>query len=316
MRTLLFTLSFLLIGIVASACGDAGGGGSGGNFAPPANPGPTNPVSFLTTTHPVATVGQPYTTSVQSAGGTGPFQWAIILGQLPPGISMNPTNTSTVDFIGSPTQAGTWFFRLRLRDALGWELVADYHITVNGAGYGGFPASGLVVFIVDRSMEMAYTDGAATTRLQRVQARFAQLAGSLTAGVDFQVLFVGGGVSSLFAGGVPGDSTNVNFAISQVSAQTAAGECAMYSGLQEAIQSYGSPVRVVYLGGARGGVDNGAPGQTADPDDIVTAVPGWLAASAPNCEIECWQFSINNEVSFLFQDLAFMTNAGFFYHPS
>lgn len=316
MRTLMLTLSFLLLGIVASACGDAGGGGSAGNFAPPANPGPTNPINFLNSTLPSATVGQAYTTSIQSVGGTGPFQWAIIQGQLPPGIVMNPTNTSTVDFTGMPTQPGTWFFRLRLRDALGWELVADFHITASGATYWGFPATGLVVFVIDRSMEMAYTDGAPTTRLQRAQAQFITLAANLTAGMDFQVVTIGGGVNSVFAGGVPGDTTNANYAISQVNALTPSGECTMYSGLYQAIQSYGAPVRVVFLGGARGGVDNGAPGQTADPSDVLNAAPGWLAASSPNCQIECWQFSINNEVSFLFQDLAFLSNAGFFYHPS
>jgi hypothetical protein len=64
---------------------------------------------------PTGTVGQPYSKQFNGAGGCGPalpYQYTLINGKLPPGLSMSSGGLIN----GTPTQAGRWSFWVNLGD--------------------------------------------------------------------------------------------------------------------------------------------------------------------------------------------------------
>lgn len=83
----------------------AGGGGNSG-------------ASFVTTTMPDGRVGEPYTMTLQSQGGTGPFIWGAQ--DLPAGVTLNGT-TGVIS--GVPLVAGTFYVTLTNNDTGGNNTV-------------------------------------------------------------------------------------------------------------------------------------------------------------------------------------------------
>ena len=88
---------------------------------------------------PTGTVGQPYSKTFQGAGGCGPalpYQYSIISGKLPPGLSLSSSGTIG----GTPTAAGSFSFWVDLSDqnppSESWCVPADaqreFTITVEG----------------------------------------------------------------------------------------------------------------------------------------------------------------------------------------
>src|SRR5262245_27561122 len=74
-----------------------------------------NVVAGLVVTTPSAppgTVGTPYSLRL-SAEGSGSRAWSLASGQLPPGLTLDP---STGTIAGTPTTAGVYQFRVRVRD--------------------------------------------------------------------------------------------------------------------------------------------------------------------------------------------------------
>jgi len=62
---------------------------------------------------PAGTVNAVYPAlNLTAAGGTSPYVWSLIAGQLPPGISLNSNQ-----LIGTPTAAGTFYFTLQVEDS-------------------------------------------------------------------------------------------------------------------------------------------------------------------------------------------------------
>jgi hypothetical protein len=95
---------------------------------------------------PVGTVGSPYSFTFTGAGGCGPalpYQYSVIGGSLPPGLSFASSGTVS----GTPTKAGGWSFWVNLSDqnppSESWcvpgEAQREFTITINGTG-GGSPA--------------------------------------------------------------------------------------------------------------------------------------------------------------------------------
>jgi hypothetical protein len=93
---------------------------------------------------PTATVGQPYSKQLNGAGGCGPalpYQYTVIGGNLPPGISLSFSGLVS----GTPTQAGSYSFWVNLSDqnppTADWcrpsNAQREFTITVVG---GGAPA--------------------------------------------------------------------------------------------------------------------------------------------------------------------------------
>jgi len=95
---------------------------------------------------PAGTVGTPYSFTFTGAGGCGPalpYQFSLIGGLLPPGLTLASSGTVS----GTPTQAGGWSFWVDLSDqnppSASWCVPAsaqrEFTITINGPG-GGSPA--------------------------------------------------------------------------------------------------------------------------------------------------------------------------------
>jgi hypothetical protein len=68
---------------------------------------PATPLTISSTVLPNATVGTPYTTSVQASGGVPPYSWSLPANSLPPGLTFN---TTSGQISGTPTTAGVFSF--------------------------------------------------------------------------------------------------------------------------------------------------------------------------------------------------------------
>jgi hypothetical protein len=95
---------------------------------------------------PAGTVGSPYSFTFHGAGGCGPalpYQFTIIGGDLPPGLSLAMSGTVS----GTPTQAGSFSFWVNLSDqnppSASWcrpaQSQREFTIVINGPG-GTAPA--------------------------------------------------------------------------------------------------------------------------------------------------------------------------------
>lgn len=79
-------------------------------------PATTVPVQITTRSNPVTgQVGVSYSPQIyQAIGGSGTYQWSVVFGALPPGLTFNPT---TGILQGTPTLAGTYETGIKVRDA-------------------------------------------------------------------------------------------------------------------------------------------------------------------------------------------------------
>lgn len=138
---------------------------------------------------PTGTVGQPYGKTLEGAGGCGPalpYQYTLIGGSLPPGLSLSFSGTIS----GTPTNAGNYSFWVNLSDqnppSADWcrpaEAQREFTIVVNG---GAAPAA---------------------TPLSIVTAALAPTATTLATPYSFQLSAQGGGTQtwSLVSGSLPG----------------------------------------------------------------------------------------------------------------
>lgn len=72
-----------------------------------------------------ATVGTSYSANLSASGGTAPYSWAIVAGQLPAGMTLSGSVIS-----GTPTVSGTFSFSVTVTDASGWTTTKALSITV------------------------------------------------------------------------------------------------------------------------------------------------------------------------------------------
>lgn len=72
------------------------------------------PLAIVTATLPDGMAGQPYNVQLLAAGGTLPFKWSVVLGSLPPGVSLN---ADTGMMAGIPTQDGEYSFTAEVTDS-------------------------------------------------------------------------------------------------------------------------------------------------------------------------------------------------------
>lgn len=81
-------------------------------------------------------VGQPFSTTITAVGGTGPVQFTIIGGTLPPGLSLDPcsatgcTDGRTAIIKGTPTVPGAFFFNLNAKYPNANRIAQTFGITV------------------------------------------------------------------------------------------------------------------------------------------------------------------------------------------
>jgi Putative Ig domain len=84
------------------------------------------PLAIVTSALPRAKVGSPYGVFLVREGGSGPFQWDVVDGSLPAGISLSEAG----ELAGTPTGAGSVSFEVRVRDAGGQSATADLSLQV------------------------------------------------------------------------------------------------------------------------------------------------------------------------------------------
>jgi hypothetical protein len=106
------------------------------------------PLAITTTTLSNATVGIAYNATLQSSGGTPPVTWAVTVGLLPAGLTLN---TSTGAITGSPTTAGTSNFTVKATDSAtptAQTATQALSITVNASGVNNSELNGQYAFLL------------------------------------------------------------------------------------------------------------------------------------------------------------------------
>ena len=85
----------------------------------------------ITTASPLpnATVGSAYSQTFVAIGGTSPYTWSISAGAPPPGLALSAAGVLS----GTPTQAGTFSFTVRVADAANASTTKAFTLTVNAA---------------------------------------------------------------------------------------------------------------------------------------------------------------------------------------
>jgi predicted small secreted protein len=106
-RTVLFLVVLTFLASTLSSCG--GGGGVGARVRSAATG-----LEITTRQLRGGDVGQAYSGHLSATGGAQPYAWSIVLGQLPPGLSLN---AATGAIVGTPKQAGTFSFTAEVKDS-------------------------------------------------------------------------------------------------------------------------------------------------------------------------------------------------------
>jgi acid phosphatase len=87
-----------------------------------------NPVlGIVTTSFANGTVQVSYSASLQASGGTAPYTWSVLSGQLPTGLLLT---SSTGTIAGIPTLAGSFSFTIQVKDSTGATTSAGFSINI------------------------------------------------------------------------------------------------------------------------------------------------------------------------------------------
>jgi len=103
----------------------------------------TQALAIQTSSLPGATRGMAYSTSLQAQGGTPPYDWSVISGDLPAGVSLSSGGILN----GTPVASGSFNFSVQVTDASSPALSDTRSLSLdvaasNGVGYSG---SGLLL---------------------------------------------------------------------------------------------------------------------------------------------------------------------------
>ena len=93
-------------------------------------------------TLPAGTVGLDYSAALSLTGGTPPYVWSVVSGQLPPGTTMDSAGAIS----GTPTTVGTYNSTIQAVNAQGYGTSKGFSVSVSNPvsgsldQYGGNPA--------------------------------------------------------------------------------------------------------------------------------------------------------------------------------
>jgi hypothetical protein len=88
-------------------------------------------VAISTTILPSGTVGSAFSAVVQANGGCAPYNWSIVSGTLPPGITASPSiTTDSLDFSGTPSQEVFDVITVAVTDCSGASSQSTYRVIV------------------------------------------------------------------------------------------------------------------------------------------------------------------------------------------
>jgi len=89
---------------------------------------PIQPLQITTTSLPPGEISRNYHTNLQATGGQQPYNWSIVSGSLPPGVSFD---SGLID--GLPTNSGTFNFNVQVSDQRANTTNKNLSITINPA---------------------------------------------------------------------------------------------------------------------------------------------------------------------------------------
>jgi large repetitive protein len=87
-----------------------------------------NAIKIVDNSLPNGTVDSIYDEIVAEMGGSGSNTWSISKGEIPDGLTLEPSNA---EFYGTPTKAGVFTFTLKVVDSLGGTASKDFSITID-----------------------------------------------------------------------------------------------------------------------------------------------------------------------------------------
>lgn len=93
-------------------------------------------VTITTTSLPNGVVETTYSGTVNAANGCTPYTWSIDSGTLPPGLTGQPSSSSTsYDISGTPTTTGSYTFQVAVKGCGGHTSKETYTVQVTQPGY-------------------------------------------------------------------------------------------------------------------------------------------------------------------------------------
>jgi hypothetical protein len=89
------------------------------------------PTPAVTTPSPLlaGSVGNPYLQTLSAAGGTAPYSWSLVAGNLPAGLALSSAGV----IAGTPTTAGNFSFTVRVADSASAAATQTFSLTVISA---------------------------------------------------------------------------------------------------------------------------------------------------------------------------------------
>jgi len=91
---------------------------------------PAGGLKVATTSLPVGADGGSYSATLQASGGTSPYTWSTVSGQLPTGLSLS---SSTGAISGTPSTAGSFAFGAQVKDAKAATASSNLSINISSS---------------------------------------------------------------------------------------------------------------------------------------------------------------------------------------
>lgn len=121
---------------------------------------PGTPLELRATRFPTAYLGEPYSVTIQVAGGLSPYRYALKDGELPPGLSLQGGTVR-----GIPTQVGSYTFTIEVFDANLSRTFREFTIQVTEP-----PPAALVLNVPLTEMRQPFTLRVRVTQARQLQA--------------------------------------------------------------------------------------------------------------------------------------------------
>lgn len=103
---------------------------------------PAGALAISTTTMPTGFTGLTYAGTIQAVGGTGPYTWSLASGNLPTGLSLDGSTSTTLGFTGTPSTTGTSNFTIQVQDSAAGTATRSLSIGITTGGGGGTTGGG------------------------------------------------------------------------------------------------------------------------------------------------------------------------------
>jgi len=87
-------------------------------------------LTIITPSLPDGEMNTSYNKTIKAYGGTQPYSWSIISGNLPNGLNLNSSNGT---LSGTPTQIGTFTFTIQVKDSSNSTSTKEFTLTINPA---------------------------------------------------------------------------------------------------------------------------------------------------------------------------------------